>query len=224
MTCGVDQYWDSSGAQCASCDATCQTCFGSGKDDCLSCNDTSVLKNGQCQKADCWAGFGPVSGFGVCLESLVTVTPEKDRGNTSKKKSKDLLPIILGTLLGIAAVLMAAFAVVRLYFKNRRREQTQKFQDQKNLEQAPNGLKFWRHLKWKTGRPSNNNAQNSPDSEFFPAKSQSTYSPSIPNFHHLARAPSRASSRAVSSHPVGSRSRLQSDNTGVSDADLESLA
>lgn len=222
LACDAGEYFDSSSGSCAACDKTCKTCFNSGKDSCLSCDASSILQGGSCEQASCWGDAKPVTGYGVCLEDLVTVDPEKDSREASKdkkdgsNKSRNLLPIILGTLLGFAAFLLLAFMALRMYYKNRRREKTQQFQDKKELEQTPGGLMLWRHFKL-FGKGNNNDnkspSSSSPSSEFFPNQRGSVYTT---HQNGISQSNLRSPSPAPSSRSGHRQSPLQRQNTGVS--------
>lgn len=128
LTCSQSQYFDTQSGQCESCHSSCSTCYGSSKDECLSCDSSSILSEGSCHTSNCWSDLQPVAGFGVCLEDLVTTTPQKDSESSEDnedRNKKNLLPIILGTLLGLVALLLVAFVVLRMYNRNRRKEETQ---------------------------------------------------------------------------------------------------
>ena len=81
MTCGKNEYLESSSSgsrACKSCDGSCSTCVSTGASGCLTCQPGKVLRQGRCVDALCTGGntVGIVNSFGgMCLSSLVAVDP-----------------------------------------------------------------------------------------------------------------------------------------------------
>ncbi|KAF8344015.1 insulin-like growth factor binding protein [Cantharellus anzutake] len=81
LTCGKNEYYDSSSGGsggCKSCDSSCSTCTSAGPSNCLTCPSGKILRQGQCVDALCTGGnaIGIVNSLGgICLSSLVTVAP-----------------------------------------------------------------------------------------------------------------------------------------------------
>lgn len=125
-------------SQCQDCNAGCKTCFGSASNQCLSCPADAVLANGACSAANCWNGAKALDGFGVCLESLVTIVSETKPSASLTKTSKTA--IIIGSIVGTMLLLGLSFCIVRKHFKNKRKTKVQEFQDKKQIRQSAAGI------------------------------------------------------------------------------------
>lgn len=162
-----------------------------------------MLRSGSCNEAKCWAGFNTASGFGVCLEDLITTTPEADSQEDSDEEHSDdstnVLPIILGSVLGGLALILGSLVAARVYYKKRRQKKTKEFQDRKEIEKTPAGLTLWRHLKQGVFKKREKDL-GSPKSEFFPVERHSMFGE--PAAYEQERSLKAPSSRIPSPAPV----------------------
>ncbi|KAL8277969.1 hypothetical protein RQP46_009601 [Phenoliferia psychrophenolica] len=121
-TCSSSEYYDNAKGACVACSGSCTTCSGASAGACLSCGPTATLKQGVCSPTTCTV----VSGFGVCLSSLVTVAATSV---ADKAKTSTVLP--WWTFLLIALAVLLLIGVVVYYWRKReqkrRRLQTQRF-------------------------------------------------------------------------------------------------
>ncbi|GAA5932891.1 uncharacterized protein JCM15063_002235 [Sporobolomyces koalae] len=127
-TCAQNEYYDVTKRECVACSNECGTCYGSSKDECLSCRQGSNLqvRAGKCAATD--QGCTIVKDFGVCLKDLVTVGA-RQRNSDPEDKVKRKLPwwIILIVVLVIVGSIVVGAWWFRKKEQKRRRAHTAKF-------------------------------------------------------------------------------------------------
>ena len=111
-----NEYYDNAKGACVACSSSCETCSGAGDSACLSCSSTSTLKQGTCSATDCTV----VSGFGVCLESLVTVAATSV-GSSTKSTT---LPWWIFLIIGLAVLILIGLAVYFWRRKEKKRRES----------------------------------------------------------------------------------------------------
>ncbi|GAA5829789.1 hypothetical protein JCM5353_002232 [Sporobolomyces roseus] len=142
-------FYDSKKQECVDCHEDCATCYGSSKDQCLSCSSsTQKVVNGKC--LDTTDGCRIIEGFGVCLEDLVSV---EARTTAAKEEEKEgwKLPwwVILLIIVLVLTLVIGGVWWFRKREQKRRREHTKRFANElgnkevdKKLAALPNSVAY----------------------------------------------------------------------------------
>ncbi|THV05670.1 hypothetical protein K435DRAFT_744555 [Dendrothele bispora CBS 962.96] len=172
-TCSKSQFFDKTSSSCQSCHESCDTCFGSGKDECLSCSNGEVVKSGSCVQASCTNNSTVVQGLGVCLSELVQVpqpsgtssnvpalpsltglsSPTTEPPASSGKLRLEWWEILLMAL-GCAFIFLVIVLCWRRRARRKRMERTEKFAYVKNLDgkRGGKGWLSWWWTRWWSGK------------------------------------------------------------------------
>lgn len=126
-TCERNEYFDTGKSKCVTCSTECETCWGAGKNQCLSCGrDDLVVRGGKCVETD---GCKIIDGFGVCLKELVTVEARSQTVEGKEDDGKKKLPwwLILVIIFIVVLIVVGGVWWFRKREQKRRREHTAKF-------------------------------------------------------------------------------------------------
>ena len=149
-TCARGQFVN--GNACGTCASSCATCSGAGASSCLSCPDGSVLRAGVCSPASCLGGASTVAGLGVCLESLLTITPPVVAVGNAVIAGRGSSGLSIGIILGIvlaslALVVLLALCCYRRHARKRRAAKTQQFAAKRSIPGLLSGAVIFGALK-----------------------------------------------------------------------------
>jgi hypothetical protein len=131
LSCAENEYFDSQATECKPCSSSCATCSGPSSTECLSCGSQQVVQSGACSTTSCPGGVVP--GFGVCLQTLVTVDPSTSEASTSTSKGGLPAWVIVLIVLGVLALLGLCLYLWRRKNKKKRGAKTEQFKQKRGL-------------------------------------------------------------------------------------------
>ncbi|GAA5877543.1 hypothetical protein JCM16303_003371 [Sporobolomyces ruberrimus] len=195
--CQRGEYFDRGKGKCVACSGDCQTCYGGGKDECLSCGrDDLEVRGGKCVETD---DCTVIEGFGVCLKELVTVEARSQAAQEKTEEGNRKLPWWLILIIILVVLLLVGGGIwwFRKREQKRRREHTAKFAQDLGNKEVDKKLAAL------------------PYSVAYPPVPRSYASPP-PTPHNLARSPNSDTPLATQEVPLTPRFILEDPSSPIS--------